>query len=388
MADANDIPKQVSDLIDRAINARASDIHLEPTAAGGEVRFRVDGLLRTEQILPTETTAAMVARLMVLANLLTYRRDVPQEGSAKVKVAGVAGELVRRSDAAGFAESSGEHARRLHDVDLRISIMPTTHGLRAAVRLPADLSQSQSLDSLGLDPATLELIHSFIRTDGGVLAIVGPAGSGKTTTAYAILEAIAAHSPGLSIVSLEDPVERDLPAVTQIQVRPFGELSYAIALRSMLRQDPQVMMLGEVRDPETAGIALQAGLSGHRLVCTLHAADAAQAVSRLLEMGLEPYQISGSLFGVISQRLLRRKAADGYRGRVPTSEAVKLDDTLRRQITTRATADELRQQYQSREGFVTLRHSADRATILGLTDALEISRVLGLVPSPGTPGEG
>jgi type II secretory ATPase GspE/PulE/Tfp pilus assembly ATPase PilB-like protein len=363
MADSPDIPKRVDALLARALAERASDVHIEPTAAGGEARFRVDGLLRTECTLPAEATAAIVARLMVLANLLTYRRDVPQEGAAKVKL--------------------GERP-----VELRISIMPTTHGLRAAVRLPADLSPSQSLDTLGLDDATLDLIHSFIRTDGGVLAIVGPAGSGKTTTAYAVLEAIAAHSPGLSIVSLEDPVERDLPAVTQIQVRPFGELSYAVALRSMLRQDPQVLMLGEVRDPETAGIAMQAGLSGHRLVCTLHAADAAQAVSRLLEMGLEPYQISGSLFGVISQRLLRKKAPDGYSGRVPISEAVTLDDAMRRQITNRATADDIRQTYQSRDGFVSLRQSAERAKASGLTDAAEVSRVLGLVPSPGTPGEG
>ena len=358
-------------MIARAVAVGASDVHIEPTAAGGEVRFRIDGLLRPDSTVTTDIAAALVARLMVMANLLTYRRDVPQEGAARVTL-----------------PSPGEAARHLPAIDLRISIMPTTHGLRAAVRLPAELTQPKSLSALGLDAPTRSLIDQFIRTDGGVLAIVGPAGSGKTTLAYAVLEAIAAEQPGLSIVSLEDPVERDLPAVTQIQVRPFGELSYALALRSMLRQDPQVLMLGEVRDAETASIAMQAGLSGHRLVCTLHAADAAQAVARLLEMGLEPYQVAGSLFGVIAQRLVRRKTTDGYAGRVPIGEAVRIDEPMRRRIAASAEADELRAMYRAAAGFVSLRDAAMQRVAEGSTDAAEVERVLGLVPSPGTPGEG
>ncbi|MDB5325630.1 MAG: ral secretory pathway protein [Phycisphaerales bacterium] len=346
----------------RAVAAGASDVHIEPMATGGEVRFRIDGLLRPESTVSAEVAAALVSRLMVMANLLTYRRDVPQEGAARVNLPS--------------------------PIDLRISIMPTTHGLRAAVRLPAELTQPKSLSALGLDVPTRSLINQFIHADGGVLAIVGPAGSGKTTLAYAVLEAIAADQPGLSIVSLEDPVERDLPAVTQIQVRPFGELSYAVALRSMLRQDPQVLMLGEVRDAETASIAIQAGLSGHRLVCTLHAADAAQAVARLLEMGLEPYQVAGSLFGVITQRLVRRRTAEGYAGRVPIGEAVRIDEPMRRRIAASAEADELRAMYRRSDGFVSLRDAALQRVADGSTDTAEVQRVLGLVPSPGTPGEG
>lgn len=354
MADLADIPHRVDDLLIRAAAARASDVHVEPTAGGGEVRFRVDGLLDKQQSVSADVAAALVARLMVMASLLTYRRDVPQEGRATVVLAGVE-----------------------RPVELRVSVMPTTHGLRAAVRLPAELTQLKSLGALGLDDAARGLIDAFVHADGGVLAIVGPAGSGKTTTAYAVLEAIAADQPGLSIVSLEDPVERDLPGVTQIQVQPFGQLTYATALRSMLRQDPQVLMLGEVRDAETASVAMQAGLSGHRLVCTLHAADGAQAVARLLEMGLEPYQVAGSLFGVVAQRLVRRKTEHGFAGRLPISEAVRIDAAMRRLIGERAESDALRRQYRTAAGFSTLREAATRRVTAGDTDADEVRRVLG-----------
>ena len=365
MPEPLDIPRRVDAILAAAVAANASDVHVEPTARGGEVRLRIDGLLARHDTLSTDTAAAVVARLMVLANLLTYRRDVPQEGRAGVTIAG-------------------------RPTELRVSIMPTTHGLRAAVRLPTTAGHLTDLDALALDPATRDLIDRFVRADSGILAIVGPAGSGKTTTAYAVLDAVAAARPGLSIVSLEDPVERDLPAVTQIQVQPFGQLTYAVALRSMLRQDPQVLMLGEVRDGETASIAVQAGLSGHRLVCTLHAADAGQAVSRLLEMGIEPYQVGGSLFGVIAQRLLRRTTANGYAGRLPVGEAVLVDEPMRRRIATKAEADELRALYRNRPGFVSLRAAAERRVTEGLTNIAEVNRVLGgpLVPSPGTPGEG
>ena len=352
-----DLPEYVEQLLATAVARGASDIHIDPAAIECDIRFRIDGLLHSHARVPSEEGAAIVSRLMVMAQLLTYRRDVPQEGKTSVTIDGIS-----------------------RPIDLRISIMPTTHGLRAAVRLPAELSQPRSLETLELNPPTRQLIDAFISTDGGVLAIVGPAGSGKTTTAYAILEAIRDQRAGISIVSLEDPVERDLPGITQIQVQPFGQLTYATALRSMLRQDPQVLMLGEIRDAETASIAMQAGLSGHRLVCTLHASDAAQAVSRLLEMQLEPYQISSSLFGVISQRLLRRKHVDGYRGRLPVGEAVRIDEPLRRLIAARASADALRAAYRQAAGFVDLYASAREKFSNGVTDQAEIERVLGERP--------
>src|SRR5204863_417287 len=226
---------------------------------------------------------SLVTRLMVMAHLLTYRLDVPQEGRATVVVA-----------------SSPK------PLDLRLSVMPTTHGLRAAVRMPAELIQPHRLSELSLPVSVLAGLQRFVSSDSGMLILTGPAGSGKTTTIYALLQSIAESSPGISIVALEDPVERDIPGVTQIEVTPFGELTYERTLRSILRQDPQVLMLGEIRDGDTASVAVQAALSGHRLVSTLHAATPAGAIARLLEMGVEPYQLTSAIFGIVSQRLLRR----------------------------------------------------------------------------------
>ena len=214
--------------------------------------------------------------------------------------------------------------------------MPTAQGLRAAVRMPAELTQSRNLDSLGLPTKTLAGLKEFAASDAGMLLLVGPAGSGKTTTIYALLEYIAAHHPGLSIISLEDPVERAIPGVTQIEVSPFGELTYERVLRSMLRQDPQVLVLGEIRDAATAAIAAQAALSGHRLVSTLHAGSPGAAAVRLLEMGLEPYQVASSLFGIISVRLLRRGSIErGYAGRLPIAEFARVDEPMRAAILRR-----------------------------------------------------
>src|SRR5271170_521568 len=172
-----------------------------------------------------------------------------------------------------------------------------------------------------------------------MLIVTGPAGSGKTTTIYALLQYIAQNSSGLSIIALEDPVERNLDGVTQIEVSPFGQLTYEKALRSILRQDPQVLMLGEIRDAATATLALQAALSGHRLICTFHASTAAGAVARLIEMGAEPYQITSAVHGIVSQRLLRRTTKE--RGRVPVAEFVRLDEAARSAILQRDTGQSL-----------------------------------------------
>lgn len=358
MEESTDTIAVVDALIAEAVAQRASDLHVEPASPAWDIRFRIDGLLQTQRQISPEQGAAIVARLMVMSQLLTYRRDVPQEGRASV--------AVRSLD---------------RPIELRVSIMPTTHGLRAAVRLPAELTQPRSLEALELDPPAMRLVSDFINASSGTLLIVGPAGSGKTTTAYAILEAIRARGDGLSVVALEDPVERDLPGVTQIQVQPFGQLTYAAALRSILRQDPQVLMLGEIRDAETASIAMQAGLSGHRLVCTFHAADAAQAIARLIEMQIEPYQVSSSVFGVISQRLLRRKRGDGYAGRVPVCEAVRINDAMRKQIVARADASQLRVAYERAPSFESLHAAAERKISEGVTDAAEVVRVVGRGPA-------
>jgi general secretion pathway protein E len=351
----SDAPALVTSILDQAVRRRASDVHFEPTGDGYEVRYRVDGLLETGERYDPAIGRSLVARLMVMAQLLTYRLDVPQEGRLAI------------------ASPDGGAA-----LDLRLAVIPTMHGLRAAVRLPADLAQPRELGELGLPQPVLAGLHRFADADAGMLLLTGPAGSGKTTTIYALLAHIAQRRPGLSIVSLEDPVERDLPGVTQIEVSPFGELTYERSLRSILRQDPQVLMLGEIRDAATASLAVQAAMSGHRLISTLHAATPAGAIARLLEMGVEPYQLTSALFGVVAQRLLRRSDnAGGYRGRVPVAEMVTMDASLRRAVLARGDADELSRAYAGQAGFVSMRQSAQELAKQGATDTAEIDRVLG-----------
>jgi type II secretory ATPase GspE/PulE/Tfp pilus assembly ATPase PilB-like protein len=356
----------VDQILADAVRDGASDVHVEPTAVGCEVRFRIDGLLEIFGRYDIDTGRSLATRLMVLAKLLTYRPDIPQEGRATISIP---------SSPTPF--------------DVRISMMPTTHGPRAAVRLPAELIQPHKLDDLSLSTIAVDGLKRFAFADSGMLIVTGPAGSGKTTTVYALLRYIADTSPGLSIVTLEDPVERDLPGITQVEVTPFGERTYERALRSLLRQDPQVLMLGEIRDAATASLAVQAALSGHRLVCTLHAATPGGAVARLLEMGVEPYQITSSLAGVLSQRLLRRvrSTADGrkYRGRVPAAEFAVIDTAARKLILDRADADTLQSHFGRQPGYSTLHSAAQLLIKQGLTDAAEVQRVLGPTGEGGLP---
>jgi general secretion pathway protein E len=256
-------------------------------------------------------------------------------------------------------------------------VMPTTHGLRAAVRMPAELIQPTTLEELHLPANVTDGLKRFASAESGMLLFTGPAGSGKTTSIYALLQHIAQNFAGLSMVALEDPVERDLPGVTQIEVSPFGQLTYERALRSILRQDPQVLMLGEIRDADTATLALQAALSGHRLISTFHASSAAGAIARLIEMGAAPYQITSALYGVVSQRLLRRRGPDGYRGRVPVAEFVELDEPTRAAILRRDDAKTLDGLFQKQKSFVSLRQAALTLIESNVTDTPELSRVLG-----------
>jgi len=343
----------VEELLAMALRVGASDVHVEPTAEGCEVRLRVDGLLQTVATLSREDGQSLVTRLMVMGQLLTYRLNVPQEGRIHLPVA------------------------ERDKLEMRLSIMPTTHGLRAALRMPAELTQPDALDQLNLPAPVLQGLMRFAACDSGMLLLTGPAGSGKTTTIYALLRYIQQHYLGLSIIALEDPVERDMPGVTQIEVKPFGELTYDKALRSMLRQDPQVLMLGEIRDAATASIAIQAALSGHRLISTLHAGTPAGAIARLLEMKIEPYQISSSLYGIVAQRLLRRREGEGYRGRLPAAEFADMDDALRQAVAARADLSTLTRLLSDRQGHQTMRQAAKTLIQRGLTDEAEVQRVFG-----------
>ncbi len=359
----------VDQILKAAIERGASDVHIEPTIHGAEVRLRIDGLLEIHSDYAADVGRSLVTRLMVMGQLLTYRLDIPQEGRVRIR--------------------TGENDSSL---ELRVSVMPTTHGLRAAVRMPAELIQPKRLDELGLPEVVFDALKRFAAADSGMLLVTGPAGSGKTTTIYALLEYIARTSPGQSLVALEDPVERDIAGVTQIEVSPFGNLTYERALRSILRQDPQVLMLGEIRDAETASLAVQAALSGHRLICTLHAASPGGAVARLLEMGLEPYRITSAMYGVVAQRLLRRtvkpQAAMGdrlsseklslrYKGRIPVAEFVAMTAGIRSAVLIGADASEIQQIAAKEEDYSSLRDSADSLVAQLFTDNAEVERVLG-----------
>ncbi|MGA2582396.1 MAG: ATPase, T2SS/T4P/T4SS family [Tepidisphaeraceae bacterium] len=349
-----DIRPLVDQVLADALRRRASDVHFEPTAGGYDLRFRVDGLLQIQRQLDTVSGRAAVARLMVMAKLLTYRLDVPQEGRVTFHAA--------QSDTG---------------IELRLAVMPTVQGLRAAVRLPADQLQAAVLDELDLPDPVVAGLKKFAAADSGMLILVGPAGSGKTTTIYALLSQIVQAGAGISVIALEDPVERHLAGVTQIEVSPFGQLTYERALRSILRQDPQVLMLGEIRDAATATLAVQAALSGHRLITTLHAATCGGAISRLLEMGIEPYQLSSSLWGIVSQRLIRRREPDGqYHGRIPLAEIVLMDGPMRKAILQHADSDTLRKIYCVQPGFRPLADIGQALLDKGVTDQAELHRVI------------
>ncbi|MEX2176266.1 MAG: ATPase, T2SS/T4P/T4SS family [Pirellulaceae bacterium] len=365
-----------------AQKARASDVHLQPTAAGLSVRWRIDGVLQTVGEFPRGQAADVVSRLKVLAGLLTYQSDIPQEG---------------RLEPTGNCE-------------MRISTFPTLHGERAVVRLFAAERQFLYVEDLAF-PAELEtaLLQLLSETSGAIL-ITGPAGSGKTTTAYACLRNIARQSQGRrSLVSLEDPIETALDGVSQSQVHPAGGFDLATGLRSLMRQDPEVILVGEIRDAATAATAFQASLTGHLVLSTFHGGGAARAAARQVDMGIEPYLIRSGVRALLHQRLVRRlcecatagssSSADqrlalpigafriaagcplcahtGYRGRLVLAEQLPpLAGELGGAVLARQDAVEL-QRLALAAGMTTLFERASQAATAGLTDPAEIRRVLG-----------
>ena len=278
---ASEVPviRLVNQMLLRALESRASDVHIEPFENQLKIRYRIDGILHEVEPPPRQLKAAVISRLKVLAQLNIAERRLPQDGRIKVRLAG-------------------------KDVDLRIATVPTLYGESVVIRLLERGQIFAELDSLGFPPAILRQFNEMIAKPHGMILVTGPTGSGKTTTLYGVLQKI--NDPSKKIITIEDPVEYQLSGVNQIHVKPQIGLTFANGLRSIVRQDPDIIMVGEIRDSETAEIAIQAALTGHLVLSTLHTNDAAGAVSRLLEMGVQDYLLSSSLLGVLAQRLVRR----------------------------------------------------------------------------------
>jgi type II secretory ATPase GspE/PulE/Tfp pilus assembly ATPase PilB-like protein len=274
----------VDELLVAALDARASDIHLQPYERHLVVRYRIDGVLYDQRTLDYAQAALVISRLKILSNLDIAQRRLPQDGRLKVAVAGPGG-----SDVV---------------IDFRLSTFPTLYGEKMVVRILDRSLRLLSLDSLGLAPTMLEQLRSIINRPHGLLVVTGPTGCGKTTMLYALISALDASRK--NIVTIEDPVEYELAGITQSQVNEKAGFTFENGLRAMLRQDPDIVMIGEIRDKATANIAIEAALTGHLVLSTLHTNDAPSAITRLIEMGIEPFLVSATLIGVLAQRLVRR----------------------------------------------------------------------------------
>jgi len=351
-------------LLAEAHAAGASDVHVVPAADAFEVRLRLDGVVGPVARLPKERLPLLVQRIKVLAGLLTYRTDAAQDGR------------VAREDNGGRGE-------------LRVSVVPTLHGEKAVVRLldPAGAGGPRTVDALGWPADAREALEAAVLQPDGLLLFCGPAGSGKTTAIYAGLRRIVAAG-GRSCVSIEEPVEADLTGVDQTPVDRGAGLDFAGALRALLRHDPEVLFVGEVRDRETAGIVVEAGLTGHLVLTTVHAGGAAEAVRRLLDLDAEPAAVASTLRRVFAQRLVRRRCPEcagaggaccrgtGHRGRLPLVEHLAVDAALREAVLARASVEALAAAAAA-AGLRGLRERGRDAVAVGATTEAELERVLG-----------
>jgi general secretion pathway protein E len=359
--------RMINALLTQSLREGASDIHIEPFEQTSVVRFRIDGTLR-DVIRPRKAIhASLISRIKIMSQLDIAEKRLPQDGRITLRVGG-------------------------KPVDVRVSTLPTGHGERAVLRLLDKEAGKLDLSHLGMSADLLPQFDALISQPHGIVLVTGPTGSGKTTTLYAALSRLNATTT--NILTVEDPIEYDLAGVGQTQVNARIDMSFAKALRAILRQDPDVIMIGEIRDLETAQIAVQASLTGHLVLATLHTNDAAAAVTRLLDMGIEPFLLSSSLLGVMAQRLVRKlcpycKRSDGehmhavgcdkcgmtgYQGRVGVYEMLETTDEIRAQIHNRASEAEVREAAQ-KSGMKTMREDGERWLRDGTTTQAELLRV-------------
>ncbi|MGE5175326.1 MAG: ATPase, T2SS/T4P/T4SS family [Hyphomicrobiales bacterium] len=374
-------------LIARSVELRASDIHIEPQEKAVSVRIRVDGLLQDLERLPKWTQGALVSRIKILASLDIAEKRMPQDGRFRV-------------------ESEGRR------IDLRVSTLPTLQGEKVVIRIADQERSSLRLETLGLSAPCLQRIRDYGTRPQGILIVTGPTGSGKTTLLYSLLQQI--HTVTKNIVTAEDPIEHQIPGVNQVQVDERGKKSFASVLRAMLRQDPDVLMVGEIRDADTAQIAFRASITGHLVLSTVHTNDAASAVTRLVDLGLAPYMVASSLVGVVSMRLVRTLcpkckdayapsgevlrrlglsgaeardvalfrpvgcdycAQTGYRGRTGIFELLEMDESLRRLVSSGATEAVIRSAAVE-AGMVTIGQDGLGKVFDGETTLEELTRVV------------
>jgi type IV pilus assembly protein PilB len=379
------IIKMVDKILKLAVQDGASDIHIEPGEEHLLVRFRVDGILQKRFAFSARLTPAVVSRVKILSALDISERQRPQDGRIQLKM-------------------------RDRELEFRVSVLPVYYGEKVVMRILDRASVRVSLENMGFSKANLEIFESLIRQPNGIVLVTGPTGSGKSTTLYAALNAI--NSIEKNIVTVEDPVEYQIPLINQVGVNVKRGLTFAGALRSILRQDPDIVMVGEIRDPETGAIAAEAALTGHLVLSTLHTNDAPSSVTRLMEMGVAPFLLAPTLLGIVAQRLVRRicpqcKApyepkpgeiaevgmqglvdqvvcyrgkgcghcgGSGYKGRTGIHEVLKVDEELRELITEKASAAQIRRAAHAK-GFRDLRFDGLRKAVAGATSLEEVIRV-------------
>ena len=380
------VVRLVNELLVEAIDTRASDVHIESQAAGIVVRYRIDGILHTQAIPPeiNRFQAAIISRLKIMAHLNIAEKRLPQDGRIKLRV----------------------HGR---EIDIRLSVIPMIHGESLVMRILDKGSMKFDLRNLGMGEATYKLFSELIRLPHGIILVTGPTGSGKTTTLYSSLLEI--KSPENKIITTEDPVEYQLDGINQIQVHPKIGLTFAVSLRSILRHDPDIVLVGEIRDAETAENAIQASLTGHTVFSTLHTNDAAGAFTRIVDMGIEPFLVASTVEGIMAQRLVRRLCVEckqpytpsmdevpkdfpwdkldgkplfrptgcracrnlGYAGRFGIYELLATTEEVRQLAHDRASSFEIKKA-ALRNGMLTLRDDAFRKAIEGTTSMEEVLR--------------
>ncbi len=384
-ADAAPAIRLVNSIIDRACTEGASDIHMEPGEDSMTIRMRIDGALRTIIPVPRALQSSVISRMKIMARMDIAQKQLPQDGRANINV-------------------------RQESLDLRISTLPTIHGEKVVVRLLRKTPELATLDGIGLEGENRERFCRLVdNTTEGVILMVGPTGSGKTSTLYTIID--RRKSEEVNLVSLEDPVEYHIDGICQVQINDKTGLSFANVLRSVLRQDPDIIAVGEIRDGETAEIAMRAAMTGHLVLSTIHTNNAVSSIDRLLDIGVEPYLIAGAVKGIVSQRLLRRvcphckrpyapgldeQAAlglppgdyrfyrgegcsecfgTGYRGRIGAFEILPFDAAIRRAIHSRSLRD--LEEAMSHAQFTPIAENCRKLVLDGVTSSEEVHRVLG-----------